>query len=166
MTAMMPDPRELAAVPAGRRIRSFHLALDRTGRLVSLKTRTADGRTEAVVLSAPVALHVRDRLRETLRARPGLAELPTDTSFFAEQPAHETADWNAESPHVGVARGAHLETATEGCVLAFPVDAEGRYTAYRLSPLHAAYLLHALNHAEEEGGLGTGTAEEAGATVH
>src|SRR6056297_1052218 len=168
MNGMMPDPRELAAIPAGRRIVSFHIALASSGRLVNLKARTADGRVEALVLPAEVALHIRDRLRDTLRARPGLRELPTDESFFAAQPSHETADWNADSPHVGVARGAHVETAPEGCILAFQIDAEGRYTAFRMSPLHAAYCLHALNHAEEVTDLGRAPTPTtaAGATLH
>ncbi len=152
-TAAAPNPEELRRIPAGRRIASFRLGLHPSGQVVAMKSRTEAGHVETLLLAAPVALHIRDRIRETLRARPGLAEVPTDDGFFAAQPRIEPGDFSRESGHVGVPLGAHVETAPEGCILAFPLDREGRHTAYRMSPLHAAYFLHAINEAEESGGL-------------
>lgn len=169
MSPPMPDAERIRRVPPGREIVSFRLALDKTGGFVNLKAKMADGKTEAMVLESRVALHVRDRIRETLRTRPGLETLPTDDAFFAGQPALDTADWNAMSAHVAVATGAHVETAPDGCILAFPFKAresgETVYTAYRMTPLHAAYFLHAINHAEESGELGR-TSDKSGSTVH
>ncbi len=148
-----PSPADLSKIPASRQIVSFRLGLHPSGQVVAMKARTEAGHVETLLLAAPVALHIRDRIRETLRARPGLAEVPKDDAFFAAQPVIEREDFSRETGHVGVPLGAHVETAPEGCILAFPLDAEGRHTGYRMSPLHAAYFLHAVNEAEESGGL-------------
>lgn len=151
MSSPMPSPAELAQIPAGRNVVSFRLGVEPSGRVVLLKTRTEDGRTEALLLATPVARHIRDRLAETLRARPGLGAVPEDKAFFAAQPEIVEEDWAADSTHVGTPLGAHVETAGTSCVLAFPLDAHGRYTACRMTALQAAYYLHAVNAAEESG---------------
>ncbi|MEM9148359.1 MAG: hypothetical protein AAGC57_19520 [Pseudomonadota bacterium] len=168
MSDPMPAPAELATLPEGRNVVSFRLGVEPSGRVVLFKLKTADGRSEALLLATPIAVHVRDRIAQTLRARPGLAEVPQDDVFFAAQPTIMPDDWAPLSPHVGEAQGAHVETAGTTCVLAFPMDASGRYTACRMTALQAAYFLHAINAAEESGDL---KSPEAGAseetkTVH
>ncbi|MEO1603289.1 MAG: hypothetical protein AAFU49_23065, partial [Pseudomonadota bacterium] len=157
-----------AALPAGRTLVSFRLGTEPTGKVVLLKMRTEDGRSEALLLATPVALHIRDRIAETLRAKPGLSEVPKDDAFFAAQPEIVPEDWSPDSAHVGTPRGAHVETAGQSCVIAFPMDDAGddagSYTACRMTPLQAAYFLHAINAAEENGDLGgDGKADK---TVH
>lgn len=143
-----PLPQDLRRVPDSREIVSFHLALDKTKRFVSLKTLTKDGRSEVLLLSAKIALYIRDQFRSTLRAKQGLETVPTDEAFFAKLPAHEAADWDTASPHVGVPIGAHVETGRSGCILAFPLDHEGRTVPFGMSALHAAYFMHAINDVE------------------
>ncbi len=156
----MPAPDELARLPAAREIASFRLALGADKRVVAFKAVTVDGRRETLLLAAPIARHLRDRFRENLRARAGLAELPKDARFFEALPEIGPEDWDAKSGHVGVPLGAHVETARESCVLAFPIDRTGGYVCYALSALHAGYLLHAITDLEENEGLGAETAGE------
>ena len=149
MDAPIPNRVELRAVPPGREIVSFRLALDRTGRFVNMKALTRGGARECLLIAAPIALYLRDRFKETLRSRKGVEVLPTDDAFFERQPAHEAPDWTTESAHVGVPVGGPLEAGRDACILAFPMDREARgWTAYRLRALHAAYFLHAINDVE------------------
>ncbi len=150
---LLPPAADLTRVPAERELVSFHISLEKTKRFLSLKTRTKDGRQEVLLLSARIALHLRDKFQETLRARKGLAELPKNAEFFDNIPEHVAEDWNTESSHVGVPLGAHVETGKTGCILAFPLDRDGRYTAFGMSALHAAYFLHAINDLEKNEGF-------------
>ncbi|MGF1502568.1 MAG: hypothetical protein ACFBSD_12200 [Paracoccaceae bacterium] len=160
------DIDEFAKVPAEREAVSFRTAVDATGRFLNLKLAFPGGKTEVLILAAPIALHIRDRLRETLRAAPSLTELPEDRQMFARQPHHSEADWRTASPHVGVPRGCEVATFRDRCVLAFPMDGTGTYTAVRLRPLIAGYLLHAINFAVEDEDLGAEDAAAGRARPH
>ncbi|GMG82764.1 hypothetical protein LNKW23_19770 [Paralimibaculum aggregatum] len=162
--ADLPAPQDLRNVPEGREIKSFHLALDKTKRFVSFKTLTADGRSEVLLLSAKIALYIRDQFREKLRARKGLEAVPNDESFFSSIPRHDQADWDTASPHVGVPIGVHVETGRGGCILAFPLDKEGKTVPYGLSALHAAYFMHAINDVEANEDFGKDPAPTAQGT--
>lgn len=166
MSSPMPAPAELAKLPSGRNLVSFRLGVAPGGHVVLMKTSTADGRSEALLLARAVALHIRDRIAESLRARPGLPEVPKDDAFFAAQPQIAPEDWSADNAHVGQPLGAHVETAATTCVLAFPMDEEGRYTACRMTALQAAYYMHAINAAEENGDLDDGDAGAEPKTLH
>lgn len=135
-------------------IASFTLRPDSTGRVLALKLRHMDGTLETLLLPLAVVAHLRATLLATLRARPGLEVLPVDTHFFERLPAWTRGDWVLSEPHVHAVEGCGIETRPDACRLAFPL-ADGGERRCVLRPLQAGYLLHALNDAIENEGLGT-----------
>ncbi len=151
--SLFPTQADLTRIPETRELVSFHLALENSKRFVGLKTKTKDGREESLLLSARIAFHIRDLFHDSLRARKGLKEVPKDAGFFDNIPKHEARDFDTSQPHVAVPLGAHVETGRSGCILAFPLDRDGQYTAFGLSALHAAYFMHAINDLETNEGF-------------
>lgn len=136
-----------AAAPA---IRAFSLAIEPAKRAVGLKLDLGDGRQEMLILALPVLRHIRTVLMGTLRTRREMDTLPTDEGFFRRMPQAAAADWNLATPTTAVAAGCEITTHPDLCTLAFPLRGEGAGARrYHLRPLHAAYLLHAINDALE-----------------
>jgi len=136
-----------AAAPA---IRAFALAIEPARRAVGLKLVLDDERREMMILALPVLRHIRTVLMGTLRTRREMDTLPTDGGFFQRMPTAEAADWDLRTPSTAVAAGCEITTHPDLCRLSFPLRGEDAGTRhYHLRPLHAAYLLHAINDALE-----------------
>ena len=161
-TEQIDTPGLSADVPATREIVAFRCMPDAGGRLFSVKAVLADDTTETLILALPVVRHIRDVLLGTLRSKSGRAELPEDGAFFSRLPERETADWDLARDDVFAPVGCEVETFRDMCVLSFPLkDGAGR-RGYRLRPLYAGYLVHAINHAVEQGQLADPDAAGAG----
>jgi len=139
---------------AEREIVAFSVMVDSTRQFLHLKLVLADGANESLILALPVVHHIRETLLSSLRSRRGRTTLPTDAAFFDRLPARGAADWDLSRDEVAVPSGCEIVTHPDICRLGFPLrDREGR-RQYRLRPLYAGYLLHAINHALEQEGLG------------
>ena len=141
---------------------SFSAAVAPGGRALGLKIVRTDGQIASMLLAGPVVAHLHRVLAGTLRARKGLEELPADAEFFRRMPRWSEGDWaDAALPRP---IGCEVVTHPDMCRLSFPRGEGKAPMRFRLRPLHAGYLLHAIHDAVENEELDLRVPEAA--TVH
>lgn len=145
----------LASLPKERRAVSYMIAIDKSGRMVVVKFRFWKAGTEVVHLSPPLAVHIRDSLRDSLLQKkiPDLRKSPKESvivSFYKKIPTLEANDWNSTPPEgTRQASGCEVLCYDDAIFLAFLMNPKKLiYRVLRLDPRICFDLVDIISEAE------------------